>query len=56
VKVKKFSQVLRVTPVIPATPETEVGGSCFECSLGKKLARPYLKNERKAKGLEVRLK
>jgi hypothetical protein len=35
-------------PVIPATWETEVGGSWYQASLGKRV-RPYLKNKLKAK-------
>jgi hypothetical protein len=32
-----------LTPVIPAQCEAEMGGSQFEASTGKKLARPHLK-------------
>jgi hypothetical protein len=33
-------------PLIPATQEAERGESQFEASPGKKLVRPYLKNNR----------
>jgi hypothetical protein len=37
------------TPVIPSTQEVEMGGSLFDASLSKNLARPYIKNKLKAK-------
>jgi hypothetical protein len=39
------SQVPWLTPVIPATQETEIGGSGFEADSDKKLAKPCLKNK-----------
>jgi hypothetical protein len=32
------------TPLTPAAPEAETGGSWFETNLGKKLVSSYLKN------------
>jgi hypothetical protein len=32
-------------PIIPAVGEVEMGGSWFEASLGKKLARSHLNKE-----------
>jgi hypothetical protein len=32
-------------PVIPAARKAQIGGSCLEDSLDKKLVRPYLKEQ-----------
>jgi hypothetical protein len=48
--VKKGIYIVSHTPVILATEEAEIRRMWFEASLGKQLARPYLKKSHHKKG------